>query len=569
MASRVQRSLHRSVHHTFFLSQSTPAQRPRKNRFVLGHILVAAGPRARRQPRRIGLGRHYLMERHPAAFEGEGAARHVDAPDAIALDAGQRNRWIARRLEPLHPAQQGLAIMRPQRFDIEDLKTLARHLRDYPRDVRQLAAGKDIAIDEAGTGWTLRTVVRITGGDAVIERDTARFEQPPDRAEIERQVGAPDMLVHADRDNLVEGFLAGDVAVILQPDLDALREPNLGNAAAGELVLPLAQGDADAGDAIALRRPDQQAAPAAADIEKPLARLELKLATDMVELLLLRRVDILRPGVEIGAGIDHLPVEPESVELIGHIVMMADRARIGGTAVAEAARGEHGAEPTQPGELADALGERDADGENVSEPAFDPEIATHVGGRQRVYIAAQQRRQERALGERDGDPRRHSELVGVAVPEDESERKPVLPEPSPQSPQNPITQPHRHLRLTNGKGARRVSERGVPPSPPSLMAAAPDCPAIPALLARLDLDVVPQVADANAVLQRAMTCLAATGEFSTGPATEADGPKAAALLHQIFQMRYGAHGFHPYVIDVREGENLPLSIRYTWRVGCS
>ena len=69
---------------------------------------------ARRQPRRIGLGRHYLVERHPAAFKGEGAARHVDAPDAIALDAGERNRRIAGRLEPLHPAQQGLAI-RPRR----------------------------------------------------------------------------------------------------------------------------------------------------------------------------------------------------------------------------------------------------------------------------------------------------------------------------------------------------------------------------------------------------------------------------------------------------------------------
>src|SRR5690349_12208252 len=64
----------------------------------------------------------------------------------------------------------------------------------------------------------------------------------------------------------------------------------------------------------------------------------------------------------------------------------------------------------------------------------------------------------------------------------------------------------------------------------------------PTLLARLDLDVVPQVADTNAVLQRAMTCLAAAREFSIGPATEADGPKTLAFLHQIFEMRYSGHG---------------------------
>ena len=72
----------------------------------------------------------------------------------------------------------------------------------------------------------------------------------------------------------------------------------------------------------------------------------------------------------------------------------------------------------------------------------------------------------------------------------------------------------------------------------------PDRPGIPVLLVRLDLDVVPQVADPNAILQRAMTCLSAAGELTIGFAAGTDCPVAAVFLHQVFDMGYSAHGFH-------------------------
>ena len=70
----------------------------------------------------------------------------------------------------------------------------------------------------------------------------------------------------------------------------------------------------------------------------------------------------------------------------------------------------------------------------------------------------------------------------------------------------------------------------------------PHRPGIPILLVRLDLDVVPQVTDPNAVLQRAMAGLSAAGELTIGFAAGTDCPVAAVFLHQVFDMGYGAHG---------------------------
>jgi hypothetical protein len=57
----------------------------------------------------------------------------------------------------------------------------------------------------------------------------------------------------------------------------------------------------------------------------------------------------------------------------------------------------------------------------------------------------------------------------------------------------------------------------------------------------IDLDVVPQVADPDAVLQCAMTCLSTAGELAIVLAAEADCPVATVLFHQVFDMGYRAH----------------------------
>ena len=135
----------------------------------------------------------------------------------------------------------------------------------------------------------------------MIEGDAARFQQPRDCAEIERQVGDADMLIHADRDDLVEDRLAGNVAIILAAYLDSAAQPGGGDSPLGFIDLRLAEGDIDGGDAVARRCPADQTTPAAADVEQPIAGLKPQLAADMVELLFLCGVEIFRAGLKIRA----------------------------------------------------------------------------------------------------------------------------------------------------------------------------------------------------------------------------------------------------------------------------
>lgn len=72
----------------------------------------------------------------------------------------------------------------------------------------------------------LRVAIAIGGGDAVVERDATRPQQPRDCPEIRRRVRDADILVHADRDDLVVQHLPRYFAVILAADLDLPGEPS-------------------------------------------------------------------------------------------------------------------------------------------------------------------------------------------------------------------------------------------------------------------------------------------------------------------------------------------------------
>src|SRR5205823_3274436 len=99
-------------------------------------------------------------------------------------------------------------------------------------------------------------------------------------------VARPDMLEHADGRDLVEG--AGELAVILQLDRDPVLEPKPPYLLLRKIVLRLRQRHAMRGDAVMLRGVADEPAPAAADIEEALARLQPQLAADHVELGRLR-----------------------------------------------------------------------------------------------------------------------------------------------------------------------------------------------------------------------------------------------------------------------------------------
>jgi hypothetical protein len=108
-------------------------------------------------------------------------------------------------------------------------------------------------------------------------------------------------------------------------------------------TLRLRESDADHVGAVLLGGADREAAPAATDVEHPLARLDRQLAGDGVELHHLRLLERLRVALgEVRAAVGHRLVEEEPEELVGDVVVVADGAGVALLAVAAAGRDELG-----------------------------------------------------------------------------------------------------------------------------------------------------------------------------------------------------------------------------------
>ena len=129
--------------------------------------------------------------------------------------------------------------------------------------------------------------------------------------------------------------LAGELAVVLNADLDPVGEARVGDSLPRQLCLILRERDADRLNAVALRRMHHEAAPATADVEHPLALLQRELRADEVELRLLGLLQgrspvagekslRLRDAGEEGAGVGHRLVEEEREELVADVVVVAD-----------------------------------------------------------------------------------------------------------------------------------------------------------------------------------------------------------------------------------------------------
>src|SRR5215472_768978 len=212
----------------------------------------------------------------------------------------------------------------------------------------------------------------------MIKDNAARLQQPRDCAEIERQVGDADMLVHTDRDDLVEDRFAGDIAIILAAHLHSAGQPGVSDSPSGFIDLRLAEGDADGGDAVVRRRPADQPTPAAANVEQPIAGLEPQLAADMIKLLLLCGVEIFAAGLKVSAGIYHVSVEPETVELVRDVVMESHIGRISCLGAAPAAPRKKGRDPAKQRRFSDLLGDCDANLQHILRLTIDSELAGDV-----------------------------------------------------------------------------------------------------------------------------------------------------------------------------------------------
>ena len=145
--------------------------------------------------------------------------RYFSAPtSAVAASAFSASRWCHSR--------QGARVVLAPALDVVDLEADRLHRLQRVADVVELEARKHVFLHQPplrGRVAEAAAACPCPPRDAVVEQQPAVAEQPGERAEIARIVGDADMLVHADRGDLV--VLPGDVLVAAELDRDLALEP--------------------------------------------------------------------------------------------------------------------------------------------------------------------------------------------------------------------------------------------------------------------------------------------------------------------------------------------------------
>src|SRR5215218_3459430 len=287
---------------------------------------VQVGPR-RRQARGAALAprRQRLVEADAAALEGDRAAGQIHEPDPRLDLADLGDRLIVVCEQAVVPEPAGALVVLAPALDVVDLEAVALEALDRVADVVELAARKDVAGQDCELGPFLQEhlvgALRRTG-DGMVEEEAVALQHALDGRIVFRVVFPADVLLDADRRHLVELALDRRVVLELDPDLALETEALDLLLRVGDLLL--GQRDAVGGDAVMLGRVAGQRAPAAADVEERLAGLEAQLAADDLELVLLHPVDVVVPIRAVGAGVDHLVVEPERIEGVRDVVVIGD-----------------------------------------------------------------------------------------------------------------------------------------------------------------------------------------------------------------------------------------------------
>ncbi len=158
----------------------------------------------------------------------------------------------------------------------------------------------------------------------MVQEHAAPRQQACGLSEVRVEHPAADVLEHADAHERVPGPVLRHLAVIERQHPAGLRQAGDLDALVGQLHLRPAQGDAGGVNAVLPGRVQDEAAPAAADVEEALPGLQAQLAADEVQLAELRRLEVGSAIGEVPAGVDHPAVEEEPVEVVRDIVMVAD-----------------------------------------------------------------------------------------------------------------------------------------------------------------------------------------------------------------------------------------------------
>ncbi|MNN43970.1 hypothetical protein D3C81_1582360 [compost metagenome] len=107
--------------------------------------------------------------------------------------------------------------------------------------------------------------------------------------------------------------------------LDQVLQPFRFNALTSQGQLLFAEGNAEHFRAELSGRKARQPAPTTTDIQQIFARLQTQFSTQMTEFGLLGLLKGFAAGLEVGAGIGHVAVEPQLIKGIAQVVMVGNR----------------------------------------------------------------------------------------------------------------------------------------------------------------------------------------------------------------------------------------------------
>ena len=233
---------------------------------------------------------------------------------------------------------QGACVVQAQAFHVDHFEPGFAEFGGHHRQVRQFAVGENVALDEIPGAAAHGASVGVLGGDAMVHHQSAFAHRAKQGFAVLRQVGVADVFEHAHAHHFVETTVLGQVTVIEQLQVHLIVQALGFHACLGQGQLLLAQGDAEHLYPELPRRIPRQPAPTTADIKQILPRLQAQLAAQVAEFVLLGLIDGFAAGFKITAGIRHVLVEPQLVELVGQVVMVGNRRCVSGLVVERAHR---------------------------------------------------------------------------------------------------------------------------------------------------------------------------------------------------------------------------------------
>src|SRR4030095_11335698 len=266
-----------------------------------------------------------LVEPDGPAGEGHRRAREVEQPGSVDLLAHDGARLVGAGLQSLGPVATGPRVVLAQVLQVEQLPARPLHLGERLGHAREIAVGEHVAVQEVGLTRALPVGLVV---DAVVQVEAAVDQHLLHAPEERGVVRDADVLDHPDRGDLVVTGVGGQIAQVPVLDQAAVLEPLALDPGGRPLRLLARQGHPVGPDAVVLRGPDAESAPAAADVEHPLARLQAQLAADQIELVGVRLLESCLGGAVVGAGVDHQRIEEQGVEVVRDVVMVRDRLRV-------------------------------------------------------------------------------------------------------------------------------------------------------------------------------------------------------------------------------------------------